>query len=155
MWFSGCLLAAPTSPSLPQCSLSFPLPSFICILPYSSFFLLLFFWLALMHSEHFLCKNRSLNKVYDNQNIMAVLANECTFWWFSSMTLAKKERKKSWAVSEQEWGEREKGDMDGRRECWRIRKYEKGESPVKNLRGRSVKEGEVEQKMSWREGGLE
>lgn len=59
----------------------FPSPlSFICIFPYSSFFLLSFFWLRLVNPERFLCaQNHSLNKVYDNQNILAFLANGCSF----------------------------------------------------------------------------
>lgn len=39
-----------------------------------------FFWLALMHSEHFLCKNHSSKIFGDNRNILAFLAGEWTFW---------------------------------------------------------------------------
>lgn len=76
MWFSGCLLAAPTTlfPSI----LSFPLPSFICVLPIPVFFLCFFSplsWLAPVHSVNSPCKNRSLSKVYENHNILAFLAS--------------------------------------------------------------------------------
>lgn len=73
MWFSGCLLAAPTTlfPSI----LSFPLPSFICVLPIPVFFRMLLFFGLPPCTQWSLSKNRSLDKVYENHNILAFLAS--------------------------------------------------------------------------------
>lgn len=154
MWFSGCLLAAPTTPLFPKYSL-FPSPFFICILPFSSFFPAFFIFLACPHA--LLCKNHSSNKLCDNQNILAFLANECTFL---VIQLDHACQKKSWCASVREEGGRgkrhgwEKGMLKNT-EIWR-KKKKRGELSEESERQEwSVKEWEVEQKMRQREGERE
>lgn len=149
MWLSGCLLAAPTIPLFPLSLSLSPLPCAFSPIPH--FFPAFMF----LHSMHFFLQNHSLNKVYDNQNILAFLANCCTFWWFNWTALAKKKKKEGLCASA-----REKKDMDGRgemlknTEIWKRGKQKNGSS-VTDSRGRNGawREGEVQQKMRRREGG--
>lgn len=121
-----------------------------------------------MHSELFLScffsffflQNHNLNKVYDNQNILAFWANN---WAFLVIQLgcacqAERERgeKKSVCDSVREMRHgRERGNVE---EYGNIKKRKEKEwelSEEFERQERSVKEGEVEQKMRQREGGLE
>lgn len=140
MWFSGCLLAAPTTlfPSI----LSFPLPSFICVLPIPVFFLCFFSplsWLAPVHSVNSPCKNRSLSKVYENHNILAFLASEGTLWSISEAVIAREGGEKKcdagWKERMRHWKQK------GRLENMEIRKKEKRESARKIQEAGREREG--------------
>lgn len=73
--FSSPLLSLSLSP------LSFAFSPIALFSPCFYFFILfLAFLRALGAFSFFSSKNHSLNKVYDNQNILAFLANSCAFW---------------------------------------------------------------------------
>lgn len=135
MWFSGCLLAAPTT-LFPRI-LSFPLPSFICVLPIPVFFLCFFSlslsWLAPMHSVNSPCKNRSLNKVYENHNILAFLASEGTLWPIREAVIA---RKKVWC--------RTRGENETLKAKGKFGKY------GNKKKGRALKKNPRSRKGAWR-----
>lgn len=97
-----------SSPSI----LSFPLLFFYLHSPLFLFFPCFFIFLACPHA--LLCKNHSSNKLCDNQNILAFLANECTFLVIQLDHACQKKKVGALQCERRGGGER---DMDGRREC--------------------------------------